>query len=112
VAVCRPTVPGTPVSGSCGLVHGLRFDYGRRRRFCFVAGADQLPSHFPDRDDASERALFYVALTRPEELLIVFYGHDTPFLRELEHNLKSAMSLQGEETMLPLRGQRQLDNCV
>lgn len=52
--------------------------------------ADLLPSQFPDRDEAAERALFYVALTRAEELLVVIYSHGSPYVSEFVAALDSA----------------------
>lgn len=52
--------------------------------------ADLLPSQFPDRDEAAERALFYVALTRAEELLVVIYSHGSPYVSEFVTVLDAA----------------------
>ena len=72
-------------------IHGSK---GLQARAVILVGADQLPSHFPHRDDAEERALLYVALTRAEELLYVVYDHDTPFIGELTRNVEQGAHAQ------------------
>lgn len=61
-------------------IHGAR---GLQRRITIIVGAD----------DLRERNLAYVGLTRPEELLVVLYSHDTPLIREMLHNIEVAQAL-------------------
>lgn len=61
---------------------------GLQAKVVILVCADMLPSDFADRDPAAERAQFYVALTRAEELLIVLSSGDTPFLKELDRNIE------------------------
>lgn len=70
-----------------GTIHSSK---GLQARVVFIVFADQLPSQFPKRNEASERALFYVAATRSEELLVVMYSHDTPYVNEFVANLDAA----------------------
>lgn len=70
-----------------GTIHSAK---GLQSKAVILACADQLPSHFADSNDDAERALLYVALTRAEELLIVLYAHDTPYMKELLHNIDAA----------------------
>ncbi len=67
---------------------------GLQAKVVMLICAEQLPSQFPERDEQAERALFYVALTRPEDLLIVLYTYDTPYVSELLRNIARA---RGEE---------------
>lgn len=60
---------------------------GLQAKVVILICADMLPSDFADRDPAAERAQFYVALTRAEDLLIVLSSGDTPFLKELDRNI-------------------------
>ena len=64
-------------------IHGAR---GLQRRIVFLVGADDL-------DLKRDRNLAYVALTRPEELLVVLYSHDTPLIREMLHNIEAAQTI-------------------
>lgn len=66
---------------------------GLQARVVVWVFADQLPSHFPDRSDIADRALFYVAATRPEELLVLLYSHDTPYINEFVANLDRCRAL-------------------
>ncbi len=63
---------------------------GLQSKVVMLICAEQLPSQFPDRDEQAERALLYAALTRPEDLLIVLYTHDTPYVSELLRNIARA----------------------
>lgn len=54
--------------------------------------AEQFSYILPNRNNAAERALFYVALTRAEELLIVLSAYDTPFLKELSRNIDAGQN--------------------
>ena len=46
--------------------------------------ADECPAHFPDTDEAEERCLFYVALTRAEDFLAISSSRKTKFINEIE----------------------------
>jgi superfamily I DNA/RNA helicase len=46
--------------------------------------ADECPAHFPDTDEAEERCLFYVALTRAEDFLAISCSRKTKFIAEIE----------------------------
>jgi superfamily I DNA/RNA helicase len=61
-------------------IHGAR---GLQARAVILVAADDLQG-----DD--DRALMYVALTRPTDRLFVLWSHDTPFMKELAQNLESA----------------------
>lgn len=61
-------------------IHAAR---GLQRRITIIVGAD----------DLRDRNLAYVGLTRPEELLVVLYSHDTPLIREMLHNIEVAQAL-------------------
>lgn len=73
--------------GFCGVgvstIHGAR---GLQRRIVILLSADDL-------DSREHRNLAYVALTRPEELLVVLYSHDTPIIREMLTNIEAAQSI-------------------
>lgn len=58
-------------------IHGSK---GLQARVVIIVGADQLSA-------AEDRALFYVGLSRPEDLLIVTWSHDTPLTKALEQNV-------------------------
>lgn len=66
-------------------IHDTR---GLQRRVIILAGAEDLGA-------VRDRSLLYVALTRPEDLLIVLHSHDTPLVREMNRNLEAA---QGAST--------------
>jgi len=68
---------GLPVAVST--IHGAR---GLQARAVILVGADDL--------DAQDRALMYVALTRPTDHLFALWSHDTPLVRELARNLEPA----------------------
>lgn len=61
-------------------IHAAR---GLQRRITIMIGAD----------DIRDRNLIYVGLTRPEELLVVLYSHDTPLIREMLSNIEAAQAL-------------------
>ncbi len=61
--------------------------------------ADMLPSDFADRDPAAQRAQFYVALTRAEELLIVLSSGDTRFLKELDRNIEIGLANSTQQAL-------------
>jgi hypothetical protein len=60
-----------------GRVKGLQF------KIVVFMAADMLPANFRDRAADEDRAQFYVALTRAEDLLVVTYSRDTGFAAEL-----------------------------
>lgn len=64
---------------------------GLQARAVILLWADLLPSNFKERDEAAERGLFYVALTRAEEMLAVLSSGPSRFIDELERNLREAM---------------------
>jgi len=51
--------------------------------------ADECPAHFPDTDEAAERRLFYVALTRAEDFLAVSCSRSSKFIADIEAALAS-----------------------
>ena len=69
---------GIPVT--VGTIHGAR---GLQAKAVILVAADD-----PQGND--ERALMYVALTRPTDHLFALWSHDTPFVKELLRNLDSA----------------------
>jgi superfamily I DNA/RNA helicase len=60
---------------------------GLQYRAVILIWADLLPSSFPDRDEARERRLMYVALTRAEDLLYVTHSGPSGYISEIEHQL-------------------------
>ena len=67
---------------------------GLQAKVVILVCADLLPSNFPDQDIPAERAQFYVALTRAEELAIILSSHATPFLKELDRNIEAGRAKQ------------------
>jgi hypothetical protein len=63
-------------------IHGAR---GLQAKAVILVAAEDLQG-----DD--DRALMYVALTRPTDQLFVLWSHDTPFVKELIRNLEAARS--------------------
>ena len=51
--------------------------------------ADQLPSGFENQDEATESRLLYVALTRPEDLLIMTASQPSAFVQQIEASGKA-----------------------
>jgi superfamily I DNA/RNA helicase len=47
--------------------------------------ADLLPSNFSDSDEEAERRLMYVALTRPEDMLVITYSGDSTFIGDIRN---------------------------
>jgi Nuclease-related domain/Viral (Superfamily 1) RNA helicase len=74
----KPEHPRVSVS----TIHDAR---GLQRRVIILLGAEDLGA-------VRDRSLLYVALTRPEDLLIVLHSHDTPLVREMVRNLEAAQS--------------------
>lgn len=72
----RMDVPVSTIHGSKGL----------QARVVFIVGAEELNA-------SEDRPLLYVGLTRPEDLLIVTWSHDTPMTKELEQNVASFNSV-------------------
>lgn len=73
--------PGYPDVG-VSTIHDAR---GLQRRVVILIGADDLGA-------VRDRSLLYVALTRPEDLLIILYSHDSPLVREMARNLEAAQA--------------------
>jgi hypothetical protein len=61
-------------------IHGAR---GLQAKAVILAGADNLHR-------AHDRALMYVALTRPTDILVVTWSHETPLVKELLRNVDQA----------------------
>lgn len=53
----------------------------------FVIWADLLPAPFPDTDEEQERNLLYVALTRPEEYLMITASGKSSFTKIIDNHL-------------------------
>jgi len=68
---------------SMATIHDAR---GLQRRVVILIGADDLGA-------VRDRSLLYVALTRPEDLLIVLHSHDSPLVREMARNLEAAQTV-------------------
>ena len=75
---------------SVSTIHDAR---GLQRRVVILVGAEDLGA-------VRDRTLLYVALTRPEDLLIILYSHDSPLVREMARNLDAALA----EALPPLPG--------
>ena len=67
-------------------IHGSK---GLQYRVVIVMWADLLPAAFENTDEAAERRLLYVALTRPEEHLIVTCSKISPFVSEIVRSKKA-----------------------
>lgn len=57
---------------------------GLQYKAVYVLWADDLPSGFEDTDEQVERQLFYVALTRAEDYLIVSYSGPSTFIEAIK----------------------------
>jgi superfamily I DNA/RNA helicase len=63
---------------------------GLQFRAAILLWGDLLPSNIENRDDLAERMLFYVALTRSEDVLAVVHSGASPYVAELEKNISIA----------------------
>ena len=70
-------------------IHSSR---GLQFRVVIVLWADHLPSGFRGRDEAAERGLLFVAMTRAEDMLVVLHSGSSPYVEELYRALKTAQS--------------------
>lgn len=61
---------------------------GLQYRVVILMWADLLPSEFPDSDVEGERWLMYVALTRPEDMLVITCSTDSAFIRDIRNTGK------------------------
>jgi hypothetical protein len=61
---------------------------GLQYRAVIVIWADHLPRQFQDTDELEERRLMYVALTRPEDFLVISASGQSPFITEIENSKK------------------------
>jgi superfamily I DNA/RNA helicase len=56
---------------------------GLQFRIVVLLWADLLPSRFKDSEEAAERRLLYVAMTRAEDMLAVLHSAGSPYIEEL-----------------------------
>jgi hypothetical protein len=63
---------------------------GLQFRAVILLWADLLPSNLEERDDAAERMLFYVALTRAEDVVAVIHSGSSSYVNEIERNIAAA----------------------
>ena len=63
---------------------------GLQFRIVVVLWADLLPSPFKGREDSIDRGLFYVALTRAEDMLAILHSGSSPYVEELFNALGRA----------------------
>jgi len=66
-------------------IHSAR---GLQFRIVVLLWADLLPSRFKDSEDAVDRSLFYVAMTRAEDMLAVLHSASSPYIEELSRALR------------------------
>jgi hypothetical protein len=64
-------------------VKGLQF------KIVVLVAADQLPADFSDTNEDGERAKFYVALTRAEDVLLVTHSGESTFTRTMNEALRA-----------------------
>jgi hypothetical protein len=62
---------------------------GLQYKAVILLWGDDLPSPFEDADEQVERQLFYVALTRPEDYLVISYSGSSSFIQEIEQSGKA-----------------------
>ena len=60
---------------------------GLQFRIVLLLWADLLPSPFSTRDEAHDRGLLYVAMTRAEDMLVVLHSGNSAYVDELYHVL-------------------------
>lgn len=57
---------------------------GLQYRVVLLLWADQLPSQFDDSDEVADHCLMYVALTRPEDLLVMTTSKPSSFIQRIQ----------------------------
>lgn len=65
-------------------LHTIHAAKGLQYRVVILLWADQLPGTFENSDEATDRCLMYVALTRPEDLLIITASRPSPFVQRIQ----------------------------
>ena len=63
---------------------------GLQFRAVLFVWADMLPTHYPDRDETQERSLFYVALTRVEDVLAVTCSGPSRYVDDFQKGILKA----------------------
>jgi superfamily I DNA/RNA helicase len=63
---------------------------GLQFRAVLLVWADLLPTHYPDRDETQERSLFYVALTRAEDVLALTCAGPSRYVDEFQKSILQA----------------------
>ena len=61
---------------------------GLQYRVVILLWAEQLPSTFDDSDEVADRCLMYVALTRPEDLLVMTTSKPSSFMQRIQSSGK------------------------
>ncbi len=74
VQIADPTVKVQTIHSAKGLQY----------RAVYILWADELPSGFDDSDEQVDRQLFYVALTRAEDYLVISHSGASSFIREIQ----------------------------
>jgi ATP-dependent exoDNAse (exonuclease V) beta subunit len=68
-------------------IHSSR---GLQFRIVVLLWTDLLLSRFRGRDEATDRGLLYVAMTRAENMLVVLHSGSSPYVEELYRALDAA----------------------
>jgi hypothetical protein len=76
----RLTDPGIKIQ----TIHSAK---GLQYRAVILMWADQLPRQFGDTNQQDERCLMYVALTRPEDFLVISTSNYSTFMEEIEESI-------------------------
>lgn len=74
---CRINEPGLKLQ----TIHSAK---GLQYRVVILLWADQLPSQFDDSDEVADGCLMYVALTRPEDLLVITASRPSSFVQRIQ----------------------------
>jgi superfamily I DNA/RNA helicase len=56
---------------------------GLQFRIVLLLWTDLLPSPFKNRNDAIDRGLFYVSMTRVEDMLVILHSGSSSYVKEL-----------------------------
>lgn len=62
---------------------------GLQYRAVILMWADHLPRNFKDTNEAEERCLMYVGITRPEDYLVISASGYSPFIQEIKESGKA-----------------------
>ncbi len=76
----------TRVSESSIKIQTIHSAKGLQYRAVILMWADSLPKSFADSDEETDRRLFYVGLTRPEDFLVISASGASKFITEIENS--------------------------